>query len=84
MSMSVVRMRGIIRVNGHLEMEGDESKAELTEALLHLRKHTYDVCKRPGLGSPIDTLLPDIAELTERAMTPRRTTRNVDMSGSKL
>jgi len=84
MSMSVVRMRGIIRVNGHLVMEGNETKAELVEALLNLRKHTYAVCQRPGLGSPIDALLPDIAELTERAMTPKRTTRNVDMRTERL
>jgi hypothetical protein len=84
LSMSVVRMRGIIRVNGHLVMEGDESKAELTEALLHLRKHTYDKCQRVGLGTPIDSLLPDIAELTERSMSPRRSVRNVDMSGESL
>jgi hypothetical protein len=84
MSMSIVRMRGIIRVHGHLEMEGTESKAELVEALQNLRKHTYAECRKPYLGSPIDALLPDISELTERAMTPRRPTRNIDMSGEKV
>jgi hypothetical protein len=84
LSMSVVRMRGIIRVNGHLVMEGNETKQELTEALLNLRKHTYSECQRTGLGTPIDALLPDISELVERAMTPRKSVRNVDMSGTKL
>jgi hypothetical protein len=84
LSMSVVRMRGIIRVNGHLVMEGNETKQELTEALLNLRKHTYAECQRTGLGTPIDALLPDISELVERAMTPRRTTSNIDMNDKRL
>jgi hypothetical protein len=82
--MSVVRMRGIIRVNGHLVMDGTETKPELLEALLNLRQHTYDKCQRPGLGTPIDALIPDITELAERSMTPRRSVRNVDMSTVKL
>jgi hypothetical protein len=84
LAMSVVRMRGIIRVNGHLVMEGNETKAELMEALLNLRQHTYMMCQKPYLGTPIDSLIPDIADLAERSMSPRRNVRNVDMSGARL
>lgn len=75
--MSVVRMRGIIRANGHLVMDGSETKPELIEALMNLRKHTYDECQRPYLGTPIDALLPDIIELAERSIAVRRTIQNV-------
>lgn len=82
--MSVVRMRGLIRVNGHLVMDGTETKAEILEALMNLRKHTYEKCQRPYLGTAIDVLLPDIAELAERSTPIRRNARNVDMSGERL
>jgi hypothetical protein len=82
--MYVVRMRGIIKAHGHLVLEGDETKPELMEALRNLRQHTYTTCHRPGLGTPIESLLPDINELEERFTRSPKNVRNVDMSSGKL
>jgi hypothetical protein len=82
--MYVVRMRGIIKAHGHLILEGDETKPELIEALRNLRHHTYTTCQRPYLGTPIESLLPDISELEERYTRTPRNARNVDMSGERL
>jgi hypothetical protein len=82
--MYVVRMRGIIKANGHLVLEGDETKQELIEALRNLRHHSYTECHRPYLGTPIESLLPDISELEERFTRSPKSVRNVDMSGEKL
>lgn len=61
--MTVTYMRAVIRQNGHLVLEGKETKAELLEALRNLRKHTYEMCHRPGLGTPIEALIPDTRAL---------------------
>jgi hypothetical protein len=82
--MYVVRMRGIIKAHGHLVLEGDETKAELTEALRNLRHHTYTTCHKPYLGTPIESLLPDISELEERFTRTPKSVRNVDMSNERL
>lgn len=82
--MNIVRMRKIIEAHGHLVLEGDETKPELIEALQNLRKHTYSECRKPYLGTPIDSLLPDISELMERSTRIARPVRNVDMSGEKF
>lgn len=84
MSMSIVRMRKLIEAHGHLILVGDESKAELIEALMNLRKHTYMECQRPYLGTPIDSLLPDISELMDRSNRIPRNVHNVDMSNERL
>ena len=62
----------IIVRNGHLQLEGDESVDEMREALYNLRKHTYNKCARPMLGTPIEVLLPDIS-----ALAPTHKPRNV-------
>jgi hypothetical protein len=84
LAMNIVRMRTLIKAHGHLVMVGDESKAELIEALMNLRKHTYTECAKPYLGTPIDSLLPDISELAERSTRTPSRVRNVDMSGERL
>lgn len=82
--MNIVRMRGIIKAHGHLTLVGDETKPELVEALRNLRSHTWEKCHRPYLGTPIDSLLPDINELEARSSYTRRNVRNVDMSTGRL
>jgi hypothetical protein len=78
-------MRMIIRENGHLIMDGTETKEELRTALLYLRQHTFMVCHKPGIGTPIDALIPDISVLAP-SRTKRRNVRtiNVDLSDERL
>lgn len=81
--MNIRRMRMIITEHGHLIQEGDETKAELIEALQNLRKHTYEYCHRPWLGkAPIDALLPRVEDLYTRRET--RPVRNIDMRKDQL
>lgn len=82
--MNIVRMRGMIKAHGHLILEGTETKAEIIEALRNLRTHTYMTCARPYLGTPIDSLLPDIAELEVRYTRVPKSVRNVDMRSERL
>jgi hypothetical protein len=76
-------MKKIIRLNGHLQLEGDESTEELFEALLHMSAHTVNECMRPQYGTPIDALIPDFGVLVIRA-TPKRNAVNVDISSESL
>ena len=82
--MNIVRMRGIIKAHGHLVLEGTETKPELMEALRNLRTHTYMTCQKPYLGTPIESLLPDINELEARYTRVTRNVRNVDMRNERL
>jgi hypothetical protein len=66
-------MKKIILRNGHLTLEGDETTEDLRTALLNLRKHTYSKCHRPGLGTPIESLLPNVSVLA----VSRTRTQNV-------
>jgi hypothetical protein len=78
-------MRMVIRANGHLIMDGSERKEDLRKALLYLRQHTYMKCHRPHLGTPIDSLIPDISVLEEGPIK-RKNARwvNVDLSDERL
>lgn len=83
--MTVPYLRAVIAQNGHLVIDGKETKAELIEALLNLRKHTYTVCKAPGKGTPIEALIPDPRVLVEEA-TKKKFARTVmlDMTHERL
>jgi hypothetical protein len=76
-------MKVIILRNGHLTLEGDETTEELRTALLNLRKHTYPECHRPGLGTPIESLLPDVSVLAE-SRTRIRNAQTVATSKERL
>lgn len=78
-------MQNMIVKNGHLVLEGDETTEELRTALYNLRRHTYANCRRPYLGMPIESLLPDISVLAVRSTRSKSAkTVNVDMSGEKV
>lgn len=64
MAIAKSMMKFIIVQNGHLRLEGDETSEELRMALIHLRGHFPAECQKPGLGIPIEKLLPDITVLT--------------------
>jgi hypothetical protein len=64
-------MISIIRRNGHLVLEGDETTDDLKLALLYLRPHTIDKCRRYDLGVPIETLIPDISVVTAKSIGSR-------------
>lgn len=62
--MPIQAMRNIIKNNGHLILEGNESKDELAEALINLRHwHSGSKCHRPTIGTPIQILIPDTAPI---------------------
>jgi hypothetical protein len=67
--------KSLILRHGHLIVTGAESKDELIEALVNLRKHTYATCHRPWLGSPIESIIPDVSILYPKI--PARTRREV-------
>jgi hypothetical protein len=79
-AMTAVRMKQIIRYNGHLELDGTENRAELAEALHYLCEHTYSKCQRPQMGEPIDSFLMEIKALITPSK-PRRKISNIDMRG---
>lgn len=86
--MALVRsqLAMMIRKNGHLILEGDETTDELRTALMYLSVcHGQADCHRPGLGIPIDILLPNTNALVERS--PRRPPakkRIVDIKSERL
>lgn len=77
-------MKAIIMNNGHLSLEGDETTEELRTALLNLRKHTYAICQRPGLGTPIEVLIPDISVIGAVRSTRIRNVERVATSQERL
>jgi hypothetical protein len=79
----IAMMRRIIKAHGHLVLTGEETKADLTEALLNLRKHTYMECHKPYLGEPIEALMPDMAMLAP-AKRHRVKRVNIDMTKELL
>lgn len=83
MPLNKTNMKTILKQNGHLRLEGDEETEDLRTALYFLRKHTYAECKRPDLGIPIESLIPDISALAPRA-TRIRNVQNVDTSKERL
>ena len=64
-------MVNMIKRNGHLVLEGDESTTDLHTALLYLRQHTYMKCHNPGLGDPMEALIPDPSVLAIRSLRSR-------------
>lgn len=79
MPATVLMMRRYIKANGHLILEGNETKEELRLALLSLRKHTYAECKRPHFGTPIEALIPDISVLAPPS-TKKRVVQTVEIT----
>ena len=85
LAVNKTHMKTIIRRNGHLRLEGDESTDELKDALFFLRAHTYQRCAMPEMGIPIEALLPDISVLVARPMSTRNArTRTVDIRRERL
>ena len=83
--MHKTHMKTIIRRNGHLVIEGDETTDELRTALLYLRQHIYLKCEYPDKGIPIEALIPDISVLAVRSIrTPNARTRTVDIRHERL
>ena len=77
-------MRRIIRMNGHLIMDGTETKEELTEAIISLLvDHTSDRCHSPESYIPIERLTSEDALLAKELRKPRNVTV-VDISGESL
>lgn len=83
MALTVLMMRRYIKANGHLTMDGTETKEDLRQALINLRAHTYGECRYPDLGTPIEALIPDPSILTVNTSKKRRVT-TVDMSAENL
>jgi hypothetical protein len=77
-------MAQILREEGHLIVEGNETREELRDALINLRDHTYTECHMPfGTVTPIELLISDF-----RVINPGRTKSkyivNVDISSEGL
>lgn len=83
MALTKAHMKTIILRNGHLGLEGDESIDELRTALMYLRQHTYQKCVYPGMGTPIEALIPDISVLTAKS-TRSRNVKNVVTKRERL
>jgi hypothetical protein len=75
--MNILLMKKLIRENGHLVLEGDETKDELLEAIVHLRRHTYDHCLNGSMGKSMQVLVPNPDVLytpaRRRLTTPKAT-----------
>lgn len=85
MPLTKVHMRTIILRNGHLVIDGSESADELREALINLRQHTFMKCSRPNLGTPIDSLIPDVSVLVVKSGKKKNVKiTTVDMSDERL
>lgn len=79
----------IIRLNGHLLLDGDETVQELRDALIFLTDHPSTMCKWPEYAIPIERLIPDITVLRETKKPgpkPGKSRRvvNVDISNENL
>lgn len=80
LALSRYMMTKIIRENGHLVLEGRETTEELRTALIHLRTHFLSECQRRDLGTPIETLIPDITVLAPaKRGRPARSVRDVEL-----
>lgn len=64
-----------IQENGHLILEGTETRGDLVTALTYLRTHGADQC-RTGYGIPIEALIPRADALTAK---PTRRPRAVSV-----
>jgi hypothetical protein len=85
LAIHIARMKKIIRANGHLVLEGDESTEDLRQALIYLCGHFPIECQRPELGTPIGELIPDITWLAPRKVPPkRRSVKTAAISTDKL
>lgn len=82
MAMHKNHMRSIVRRNGHLVVEGDETSEELRMALTFLRRHTIDKCHAPHMGMPIEALIPDTSVLAVKSTKSARAT--VDIRSERL
>ena len=84
MPVRMQTMQRIIRMNGHLILEGDETKEELTEAIISLLvDHTSDRCFSPDEYVPIEKLTSEDALLAKQPRKSRNVT-SVDISGESL
>jgi hypothetical protein len=78
-------MQKIIRLNGHLVLDGDETTEDLRIALIFLSvSHPPEQCKWPEYVVPIDKLIPDISVLQPGKSTKSRRVTNVDLSDENL
>jgi hypothetical protein len=85
LALNKTHLKTIIRRNGHLRLEGDETKEELQIALIYLRGHTWVKCRNPYGHTPIESLIPDISVLgglsTGKGNAKRKT---VDITSERL
>lgn len=58
-------MQRMIRMDGHLRLEGDESVVDLRMAILNLDQHSRK-CPDPPTDTPIHLLLPDISIVVDK------------------
>lgn len=85
MAIHKASMKSIIKRNGHLILEGNESKEDLRIALIYLCGHFRTECHRPELGTPIEELVLDITWLTpDRPARPRKSVKTADISTDVL
>ena len=79
------RLAAIIRANGHLMIEGDETIEELRDAVTFLyHGHiSQRECHKPESGIPIGELITDIRVVIPARMR-RRSATNVDLSSVYL
>jgi hypothetical protein len=71
-------------MNGHLVLDGTETKEELTEAIISLLvDHTSDRCHNPDSYIPIERLTSEDALLARQSRKPRNVT-TVDISSESL
>lgn len=81
LAIHISRMKEIIRQNGHLVLEGNETTEELRVALMHLWvTHSSAECHRPDIGIPIEVLIPDLAWLMPaKRGRPRKNVETVEL-----
>lgn len=58
-------MKRMIRIDGHLRLEGDESVVDLRIAILNLHQHSRK-CMDPPTDDPIHLLLPDVSAVVDK------------------
>lgn len=84
MALRMQSMQRIIRLNGHLVLDGTETKDELTEAIINLLvDHTSDKCHYPEAYVPIERLTSEDGLLAKQSRKSRNV-MNVDIRDESL
>lgn len=84
MPLTMPYLRRLINANGHLQMDGTETKEELLDAVIWLRFHTYTECANPTVGQSMRALVPDESILYPVPKSSKKRWVNVDMRDEAL